>query len=153
MKHLAVLIREEEYEILILFIRLFCHLLPPTGRQAVVNTKGWKHRSQGNCQLRIIQSRWVSSKFRKGYPHAISFIIAHNGSAREHRHCVGTRWQSLFTEIPLDSRHYFKYFSGMNSYNPFNNTHEKGTIVVPFIYEEIEVQKVKSFVHVPTGNK
>ena len=51
------------------------------------------------------------------------------------------------------SRHYFKYFSGMNSYNPFNNTHEKGTIVVPFIYEEIEVQKVKSFVHVPTGNK
>ena len=107
----TVLIWEDEYEILILFIRLFCHLLPPTGRQAVVNTKGWKHRSQGNCQLRIIQSHWVSSKLRNSYPHAILFIMAHKGPAREHSHCVGTRWQSLFTKIPLDSRHYFKYFS------------------------------------------
>lgn len=40
---------------LILFIHLFCHLLPPTGRQGAVNTKGWKHRSRRNCQLRTSQ--------------------------------------------------------------------------------------------------
>lgn len=35
---------------------LFCHLLRPTGRQGAVNTKGWKHRSQTNCPLRISQT-------------------------------------------------------------------------------------------------